>query len=449
MLRLVTKKSLSFSLRKNKTFSRNFSSKYEVEKISYENSSLFPAEDGIIQNSIYADKIFVPNCTLDQYVWSDLAKYKRKTAIECGITGKSYTYEKLRDHSAALAVNLIKRLGVKKGDTVAVCLPNMPEFPIAALGGIESGGVISTFNPIYTSDEISKQMINSDTKVVIGTSDIYDKLLKAVQLSKRDIKIMIVKMESGESLPANVIDFNEMIDTTGISFDSLNTHRIFDPNDTVMLPYSSGTTGVPKGVELTHRNLISSAEMLGQRLGLEKLIKETTDTFQDVLPVILPFFHIYGWTCMLTSKLKLGCKLVTLPTFKPNTFVKVLSEQQPTVLHLVPPIVNFMVNSSDVTPKHLESVRIVMSGAAPLGLYFTLNKNYRWKLLFLLHGTGRSEVDRFMESKAPQVKFSQGYGLTESSPVALISAIGSMVRELVKPIDSFHSNLINKFFSTS
>lgn len=240
MFRQITKKAFTISLRNNEICLKRLSSSYEQEEVSCEDEKLFPAEDGIIQNSIYGQKITVPKCTLDQYVWMDVDKFKNKTAVECGITGKSYTYEKLRDHSAALAVNLIKRLHVKKGDTVAVCLPNIPEFAIAALGCIESGGVISTFNPIYTSDEISKQIINSDTKVLIGTSCNYNRLLKAVQLTKKDIKIVLVKTEVGKSLPANVIDFNDLISTTGVSFDLLNSDRTFDCHDTVMLPYSSG-----------------------------------------------------------------------------------------------------------------------------------------------------------------------------------------------------------------
>lgn len=75
----------------------------------------------------------------------------------------------------------------------------------------------------------------------------------------------------------------------------LNSGRSFDVNDTVMLPYSSGTTGMAKGVELTHRNIISNCEMLDQNVGEEKLILETTNSYQDVLPCVLPFFHIYGW----------------------------------------------------------------------------------------------------------------------------------------------------------
>lgn len=136
-------------------------------------------------------------------------------------------------------------------------------------------------------------------------------------------------------------------------------------------------------------------------------------------------------TCTLISKLKLGCKLVTLPAFKPDTFVSLLSKHNPTVLHLVPPIVTFMNNTNEVKLEHLKSVRMIMSGAAPLGI---ANISL---LLTTIHSlltvTGRSEVERFRDSKAPQVKFSQGYGLTESSPVAMMQAIGNMVLNFTLP----------------
>ncbi|XP_063698798.1 uncharacterized protein LOC134829578 [Culicoides brevitarsis] len=401
MLRSITK-----NLRQSRLISpeiRKFATSYD--EVSLEDQSLFPAEEGIVQNSLYTNRILVPKCTLDQYVWSNVDKFRQKTAIECGITGKFYTYAQLRDRSATLAVNLIKRFGVTKGETVAVCLPNMPEFAVAALGCIESGSVISTFNPIYTSDEISKQMINSDTKIIISTTEHYKKIAKAVEMSNMDIKIIMVKDRENASLPPNTIDFKEITDPHNMSFEILEKNRTFDPNDTVMLPYSSGTTGVAKGVELTHRNIVSNCVMLGQNLGGETLAIEASDTFQDVLPCVLPFFHIYGWTCTLISKLQLGCKLVTLPAFKPDTFVDVLRNHKTTLIHLVPPIVTFMSNSADVKPDYLMSARMIMSGAAPLG---------------------RAEVERFVETKAPQVKFSQGYGLTETSPVAMMQSIGNM-----------------------
>lgn len=118
---------------------------------------------------------------------------------------------------------------------------------------------------------------------------------------------------------------------------SLLIQNISRPDDVVILPYSSGTTGLPKGVEITHKNVTSNCEMKK----LCNLTLPTTSDFQDVLPCVLPFYHIYGMTMVMLSKLALGNKLVTLPKFTPESFLKSLDEHKATVLHIVPPIGNY------------------------------------------------------------------------------------------------------------
>lgn len=102
--------------------------------------------------------------------------------------------------------------------------------------------------------------------------------------------------------------------------------------------------------------------MQGAKMSNQTMTLPTSDTHQDVLPCVLPFFHCYGWSCTLISKLHLGCKLVTLPTFKPETFLNALDEHKATVLYLVPPIVIFLSNYEKVESKHTDSLRMVMSG---------------------------------------------------------------------------------------
>lgn len=122
-----------------------------------------------------------------------------------------------------------------------------------------------------------------------------------------------------------------------VDFSALKLHTR-QPNDMVFLPYSSGTTGLPKGVMLSHNNIGVNCEQLNVKLGESPLLKETTADFQEVPLSVLPFFHIYGLTVLMISKLALGTKVVTLPSFKPRTFLAAIRDYEATMLHLVPPI---------------------------------------------------------------------------------------------------------------
>jgi acyl-CoA synthetase (AMP-forming)/AMP-acid ligase II len=126
----------------------------------------------------------------------------------------------------------------------------------------------------------------------------------------------------------------------------------------------------------------------------------TTDTWQDVFPCVLPFFHIYGMTLTLISKLALGAKIVTLPGFNPDTFLNAMEKYKGTVLNLVPPHVSFLANSERVEKKHTDSIRYIICGAGPIG---------------------QSDVDKLLE-RIPNAKFIHGYGLTECSPAVFMSS---------------------------
>lgn len=151
-----------------------------------------------------------------------------------------------------------------------------------------------------------------------------------------------------------------------VNFSDLKTHNT-DPNALAFLPYSSGTTGLCKGVMLSHNNITSNCVQINTNLPITPLVEPTTADFQDVLPCVLPFFHIYGFTVTMASKLGLGTKVVTLSHFNPKTFLNTLVMHKGTVVHLVPPIINFLAGHPLVEAKHLSSIRSVMSGAAPIG----------------------------------------------------------------------------------
>lgn len=123
---------------------------------------------------------------------------------------------------------------------------------------------------------------------------------------------------------------------------------------------------MPKGVMLTHRNLVSNCQSMNAPLPNDPLILPTTNEFQDVLPCFLPFYHIYGSYVILIPKLALGAKIVSIPKYDANTLLRITKEHRATFLHLVPPVVIQLNNHADCTPEHFQTVRNVMCAASSL-----------------------------------------------------------------------------------
>ncbi|XP_055911806.1 uncharacterized protein LOC129945881 [Eupeodes corollae] len=371
------------------------------------------------------EPVTIQNMTLDKYVWQNFKKWENKTATVCVITGREYTYAKLRDSSAALAIQLQHKFKLNPRDVLAVCLPNLPEFPIASLGAVEAGLAVTTVNPLYTAEEIGRQLTLSNAKCIIGTVKYYQVLKDACAVAKKNIPIITIRTSNSDSIPAGAADFFELINTTNVDYSTLKetgTH----PDDVVFLPFSSGTTGLPKGVQLSHDNITINCEQTQAKFPYETILQETTETHQEVVPSVLPFFHIYGLTVVMLSKLFLGIKLVTLPQFKPDDLIKALYDFKGTSLNLVPPIANFLTNSPKVTAEHAPNLRMIMCGAAPIG---------------------QSDIERMLK-KFPNCSFMQGYGMTELSPVALMSpnnftkysSIGQLVGSTDGKIVSLENN---------
>lgn len=361
-------------------------------------------EFGYIRQSA-VDPVVLPFERIDQYVWKNLDRWQNKTAIFSGNTNRSVTYAELRDHCAALAVRLrCPKLGLKVRDVAAVCLPNGIEFPIATLGVIEAGMVVTSINPIYTSDEISKQLLQSKAKILIGSIEGHSVLKEAVEKAKLNIRIVCAKSSPEQSMPDGAIDLAELSDPTGISLTMLKDPLI-NPGELAFLPYSSGTTGLPKGVMLSHNNITANCEQMMVPYPTKTILQPTTEDFQDVVECVLPFFHIYGFTVLLATSLANGCKLVTLNRFEPELFLKTIAGHRASVVYMVPPIINFLANHPAAKTEHLGFFRTAFSGAAPIS-----------------HG----EVQRFMEKvNRPKAEFIQGYGLSETSPVTLTNMRGN------------------------
>ena len=327
----------------------------------------------MIIRSPYPD-VEIPNVTLTEYIFKDAGPWADKPAITCGLTGRSYTYAQLQGAIRACAAGLHAR-GIRKGDVIGIVSPNVPEYPIIFNGAASIGAISSTVNPLSTADEIAKQFSDSKARILITIPQMLEKCLAAA--AKAGVEEVYVFGEAPGATP----------------FATLMRPDLPAPNVTInpaddlcALPYSSGTSGIPKGVMLTHRNLVANLHQT----------KHSTSILahDDVVIGVLPFFHIYGMVVIMAGAFVEGASVVTLPRFELPLFLETIQKYHVTMVNVVPPIILAMAKHPIVADYDLSSLRGLFSGAAPLG-------------------------DELATAAATRlgVIVRQGYGLTETSPV--------------------------------
>jgi len=320
--------------------------------------------------------IAIPDLNFSQMCWSRVEQYKDNVALVDAVSGRSFTFSEARSLAKSFGSGLL-RLGGQLGDVVAIVLPNIPEYPIIFMGASEAGFVLTTLNPTYTAGEIRGQLVNSEAKFVVTIPQMVPKVKEAIE--GLDVKIIL----AGDTSDSSCSSLEDLLK------DQLGLTPSSQPNQTdiAVMPYSSGTTGVPKGVMLTHRNLVANMAQLALP-ELEFMEQE------EVTVCVLPIFHIFAMNVTMSNILWNGGKMVTVPMFEPNMFLKTLLDYRPTFLHLAPPLVGFLASHPAVTPEHLASVHTIFVGAAP---------------------AGPALINKF-HSKAPNVRFREGFGMTEMAP---------------------------------
>ena len=289
------------------------------------------------------------------------------------------TFQQLNNVSNRFA-NGLKSIGINKGDIIAILAFNCIEYVIAFYAISKLGGIVTTLNPAYKEAEIKHQLEDSEAKVLIIQSQLFKNTSNTI-INTGTVKHIISIGETDSSVPT----FDQFIENHSPEFNSVS---IDSKNDLIALPYSSGTTGMPKGVMLTHFNLVSNTI---QFINVGGLAEPKED---DVFLTVLPLYHIYGMNMLMNGPIALGATIVLMPRFDLVKATDLIEKHQVTVLYIVPPIVLAFVNDPSIERANLSSVRFALSGAAPLS----------------------SELQSQFEKKT-QIQCNKGYGLTETSPL--------------------------------
>lgn len=339
---------------------------------------------------------------LQEFLTRAAKKYPEKTAIH--FLGKNISYKEFRESSLKFA-NYLRSIGIEKGDRVAIMLPNCPQNAIAYFGILYCGAIIVQTNPLYTERELKYQMVNSSAKAIIALDLLYPRVTNVVKETSLEHVIItgikdylpfpksliypyIQRKENGISIKVEHRGMNHLF-TEAMKIAKSDPIRLeFDfEEDIALLQYTGGTTGPPKGVMLTHKNLISNTAMCNAWLYKCEEGKET-------VMGMLPFFHVYGMTTVLVLSVMLGNKMVLLPKPDMDMALKTIDKQKPTLFPGAPTMYIGLLNHPDIGKYDLSSIKACISGSAALPL----------------------EVKEKFE-KITGGKLVEGYGLTETSPV--------------------------------
>ena len=306
-----------------------------------------------------------------------LARGSRAALIDA-VTGRTITYAELPRLVDRVAASL-SRLGLRKGDVCAIFSPNTLEYPITVLALARLGVIVTTASPLCTCEDLRKQFTDSQPRLLF-TSPAVRETANAIAAAYPFERVFSYAPMEGAS------PFDALLEGDGPAPDVE-----IAPSDIFALPYSSGTTGLPKGVMLSHRNIVANVLQV-QSCG------HLVDG-QDTLIAFLPFFHIYGLCVIMMVGLRYGATLVVMPRFELDAYLTLLERYRATMLHVVPPIVLALAKSPAVETRDFSSVRKLFSGAAPLGAEVTAQCCSRVKAVL-----------------------QQGYGMTESSPATHVSS---------------------------
>jgi long-chain acyl-CoA synthetase len=329
--------------------------------------------------------------------------------------GTEFSYLQLNSLVDRFAHALI-HLGLQRGERVSICLPNVPQFPIAFFGVLRAGGVAVPTNPLYTAPELAHQLQDSGAVVAITLDQFYPTLSGvSAQTSLRQIILASPSDYFGPVL-ATLYRLNQLREPRGArppreaskQQGNPGLHRFMDlvghaysrqgftvfslpesssPSDLAVLQYTGGTTGVAKGAMLTHRNLLANALQTGAW-------NEQQPGSKHTVLCVAPFFHVYGLTVCMTMSISNGWRMLLLPRFTIRETIRAIEKYKPDMFPGVPTLYLALAREAEKNHHDLSSIRVCISGSAPLPL----------------------EVQKRFEALSG-ARVVEGYGLSETSPV--------------------------------
>lgn len=320
----------------------------------------------------------VPEIGLADYVLQHAQDKADKPALIDGPSGRTLTYSQLAQAVRSFAGGLVAR-GWEKGQVLAIMAPNVPEYAIVFHGTAMAGGTVTTVNPTYRAKEVRHQLEDSGATLLVTVGMFLDVARAAAEGTAVEQVVTIDEVEGVDQI-------------TTLMGEPLTEHVAVDPDDVVVLPYSSGTTGTAKGVMLSHRNLVANAAQIQAAAEL---------TEDESFVAVLPFFHIYGMSVLMNSGLVIGATIITMPRFDLQTFLSLNAEHRCTRAFVAPPIVLALAKQPAVEEHDLSALVQVFSGAAPLSAE-----------------VAQAAADRL------GCEVVQGYGMTELSPVSHMTPPG-------------------------
>ncbi|KAI9501054.1 hypothetical protein GGI25_005620 [Coemansia spiralis] len=342
--------------------------------------------------------IDIPDANVVDYVLAECQRLRSPghTLFVDSSSGESMTAAQVQSLTYRFAAGLRNKCNIKAGDTVAIFARNSIIYPIAAYGIVATGAICTPSNPAYTPHELAHQLSDSRCKVVIVGDGLQAAVTKALELVHHKVECVLAMDEARSGCDESI--FSVMAPEA----DATSPFASGQPSDYATAPaylcYSSGTTGKPKGVLLTHRNMVSNAMQINALKQLDKPV-ETPEGFDTFLG-LAPFCHAYGLSYVLHSSVALGGKIVVMPSYSFDKFLCAVEEYRITFGYLVPPIVCALSKDPRVDQHDLSSMHTILSGGASLS---------------------PSLIDT-TEARLSGVRVVQGYGMSEMSPAVTMLA---------------------------